>query len=455
MSLTSDAVFGALSKEDKLDGTNYSLWSFMVCNILISRDLWSFVSGDELRPGNVAPATPGRAPLIHPPLTAEQKRWDSRDALALSAISLTCKRSIIPHIKSCKHAQQAWDTLEALYAAKNDTRIAYLKKEMEQKMDEGSSMNEHLTRVQDLREQLADIDEIIPDKDMISITLNTLPPSYLHFQTSLRLSLRSSNEPLKFTELVALLLQEEQARECATNSSHDQAYSAKYKNKGKKQSNSKKAPASKSSSSSSSQPSNSNKKKDSTFCRYCKANDHVIDNCPKLKAKEAKGKKKESNKSSSNVVADSKANESANFVQHIPQDCSLMAVCSIDPSEQDSCLASTSQHVWFMDSGASKHITSIKSLIKDMKLADEGHTVSCANNALLPVKGVGSITLTTVNGEPLHLHNCLYVPGIKKNLLSVPTLARGGYHVAFEDDKCVVRDKRKWDAHCLDRFSYS
>ena len=103
-----------------------------------------------------------------------------------------------------------------------------------------------------------------------------------------------------------------------------------------------------------------------------------------------------------------------------------MAVCSIDPSEQDSCLASTSQHVWFMDFGASKHITSIKSLIKDMKLADEGHSVSCANNALLPVKGVGSITLTTVNGETVHLHNCLYVPGIKKNLLFCPYFSKGG-----------------------------
>ena len=120
-----------------------------------------------------------------------------------------------------------------------------------------------------------------------------------------------------------------------------------------------------------------------------------------------------------------------------------MAICNIDPNEQDSWLASTSRIAWFMDSGASKHITSMKSLFKDLQPAKERNTVACANSAILLIKGIGSIILTTVNGEPFPLHNCLYVPGIKKNLLSVPTLARGGYHVAFEDNKCVVRNREK------------
>ena len=152
--------------------------------------------------------------------------------------------------------------------------FGYLKKQLEKKLEENGLMNEQLTKIQDLQEQLADIDEIITDKDMISITLNTLPISYLHFLTSLKLSLRSSLEPLKFTMLVALLLQEEQARESAKSSS-DQANITKFKKKGKKHSNAKKATSSK-------------KKKDSTFYKYCKATYNLIHNCPKFKAKEAK-----------------------------------------------------------------------------------------------------------------------------------------------------------------------
>ena len=133
MASTSNAVFNTLVKEDKFDGTNYSLWSFMVQEILVFRYFYSHVTGgDDVRPGNVAPATPGRAPSTLPPPKIDQKRWNSKDALSLLvANSLTCKRSIIPRIKSCRHAKDAWDILETLNSAKNDTKITYLKKQKE------------------------------------------------------------------------------------------------------------------------------------------------------------------------------------------------------------------------------------------------------------------------------------------------------------------------------------
>jgi len=64
---TDKDIFGVLTAEDKLDGTNYTLWSFMVKNVLAAKSLWDYVSGDEVRPGNVAPATPTRgAPVAGP-----------------------------------------------------------------------------------------------------------------------------------------------------------------------------------------------------------------------------------------------------------------------------------------------------------------------------------------------------------------------------------------------------
>ena len=43
-------IFGVLTQDDKLDGTNYSLWSFMVKNILVAKNLWDYVSRDEIHP---------------------------------------------------------------------------------------------------------------------------------------------------------------------------------------------------------------------------------------------------------------------------------------------------------------------------------------------------------------------------------------------------------------------
>ncbi|MCO5587897.1 hypothetical protein L7F22_041849 [Adiantum nelumboides] len=70
-----------------------------------------------------------------------------------------------------------------------------------------------------------------------------------------------------------------------------------------------------------------------------------------------------------------------------------------------------------------------------------GKKVTCANNASYPIKGIGKILITILDGSDLCLPDVLYVPGIKKNLLSVSSLAKNGPLVIFEDDRCIVRDR--------------
>ncbi|MCO5603216.1 hypothetical protein L7F22_057363 [Adiantum nelumboides] len=66
--------------------------------------------------------------------------------------------------------------------------------------------------------------------------------------------------------------------------------------------------------------------------------------------------------------------------------------------------------------------------------------LTCANNVSYPVQGVGKIVLTAANGSSFTLIDALYVPGIKKNLLSVSALARLGLVVKFVADRCTVHD---------------
>ncbi|MCO5594179.1 hypothetical protein L7F22_048203 [Adiantum nelumboides] len=56
------------------------------------------------------------------------------------------------------------------------------------------------------------------------------------------------------------------------------------------------------------------------------------------------------------------------------------------------------------------------------------------------VQGVGKIVLTAANNSSFTLVDALYVPGIKKNLLSISALARLGLVVKFVDDRCTVHD---------------
>ncbi|MCO5602741.1 hypothetical protein L7F22_056879 [Adiantum nelumboides] len=97
--------------------------------------------------------------------------------------------------------------------------------------------------------------------------------------------------------------------------------------------------------------------------------------------------------------------------------------------------------IWYFDSGASRHITSRKDLFCSLDAAPAGKKVKCANNASYPIKDVGKILITISDCLDLCLPDVLYVPGIKKNLLSVSSLAKNGRRVIFEDDRCIVRDR--------------
>ena len=58
------------------------------------------------------------------------------------------------------------------------------------------------------------------------------------------------------------------------------------------------------------------------------------------------------------------------------------------------------------------------------------------NNILENVLGIGSCKLIMRKGRTLYLHDVLYVPEVRQNLISVVVLAKLGFKIIFEQD-CV------------------
>ncbi|MCO5562978.1 hypothetical protein L7F22_016614 [Adiantum nelumboides] len=117
-------VFKMFAAEDRLNGDNYPMWAYMMQHVLVSKGVWNIVQGIDVRPGSVdvaevvdvaGPSTRIAAARSVLP-TAEQARWDVKDAQAHALIALSLKRTITPHIHSAKSAKQAWDILTGLYA---------------------------------------------------------------------------------------------------------------------------------------------------------------------------------------------------------------------------------------------------------------------------------------------------------------------------------------------------
>ena len=71
------------------------------------------------------------------------------------------------------------------------------------------------------------------------------------------------------------------------------------------------------------------------------------------------------------------------------------------------------------------------------------------DNSTYPIKGVGNVTLQLNQGNTIHLQEVLYVPNLKKNLVSISAMEDKGYKVAFVDGKVRVWKRNFKDAFTL------
>ena len=67
--------------------------------------------------------------------------------------------------------------------------------------------------------------------------------------------------------------------------------------------------------------------------------------------------------------------------------------------------------------------------------------VELGDDSTYAIKGVGSTSLQLDSGTIIHIEEILYVPRLKKNLLSVAVWENKGYTVAFSNGKALMWPK--------------
>ena len=95
---------------------------------------------------------------------------------------------------------------------------------------------------------------------------------------------------------------------------------------------------------------------------------------------------------------------------------------------------------WILDTGASKHLCANKELFHQIEDADDGECVFMGNSATAGVLGKGKILLKLTSGKTLSLSDVLYVPSLRRNLISGSCLNRAGLKLVFEADKVVITE---------------
>ncbi|TYK01594.1 ty1-copia retrotransposon protein [Cucumis melo var. makuwa] len=93
---------------------------------------------------------------------------------------------------------------------------------------------------------------------------------------------------------------------------------------------------------------------------------------------------------------------------------------------------------WILDTGASRHFCTNRELLHDYKDTTDGECVFMENSATTRVIGKGKVILNLTSGKTLSLSNVLYVPSLRRNLVSGSMLNQVGLKTVLEDDKVVL-----------------
>jgi hypothetical protein len=105
----------------------------------------------------------------------------------------------------------------------------------------------------------------------------------------------------------------------------------------------------------------------------------------------------------------------------------------------ESLFLSYSKSIWWIDSGATIHVTNSLQGFHTRRTIRRGErSIRVTNGVEAEVEAIGELPLELNNGFMLHLHNVLYVPSLSRNLIYVSCLDDDGYDCQFGNRQCLI-----------------
>ncbi|KAL0860331.1 hypothetical protein ABMA27_009736 [Loxostege sticticalis] len=304
------------------------------------------------------------------------------DTKAKSKIILLVNPINYVHIQEATTAKEVWDNLAKAFDDKGLTRrVGLLRELITTTLENCQSIEEYVNKIMTTAHKLRNIGFLVDDEWLGTLLLAGLPEMY----QPMIMAIESSGVAITADSVKTKLLQDVRNSESA----------ALYVNKGK------------GNQTQGAKQAFNNKTSKGPRCFVCNKYGHISKYC--------RNKKKE---------------------QKSKEDSGYVAVFSATTSNSNSS--------WFIDSGASMHLTMHREWLYD-EMPPPVSTIKVANDKKLIVKSCGKVDLNVVgeNGKiaTIKVENVLYVPELATNLLSVSQIIKKGCNVQFDKEGSKIFNK--------------
>ncbi|KAI4387880.1 hypothetical protein MLD38_000271 [Melastoma candidum] len=145
----------------KLDDTNYLVWKGQVMAAIIAAGFEDFISGSSSPPAQFLDS----GDLLMNP---DYKIWHRTDKAVMSLLFSALTSETLGQVVCCKTASEVWLTLKNRFESVSPSRVMNLKVQMQQLRKDGKTMQQYLSTLKNLVEQLAAIGEPVEHCSLMS-----------------------------------------------------------------------------------------------------------------------------------------------------------------------------------------------------------------------------------------------------------------------------------------------